>query len=47
MTVRGPGQYNRNSNTVVSCFDFSFIKFFINTREQQELPAGVDEGTFR
>ena len=26
------------------CFDLSFIKFFINTRENQELP-GVEPGT--
>ena len=44
ITVRGPGQYNTNSNIFFVCFDLSFIKFLINTREKQELP-GVEPGT--
>ena len=40
----GPGQYNTNSNTFFLCFDLSFIKFLINTREKQEL-SGVEPGT--
>ena len=42
--VRFPGQYNTKSNILLLCFDLSFIKFFINTREKQELP-GVGPGT--
>ena len=33
------GQYNTNSNFFFLCFDLSFIKFLINTREKQELPG--------
>ena len=29
------GQYNINSNIFVLCFDLSFIKFLINTREKK------------
>ena len=43
--VRGPVQYNTRSNLLFLCFDLSFIKFLINTREKQELP-GVEPGTY-
>ena len=33
------GQYNANSNILLLCFNLSFIKFMINTREKQELPG--------
>ena len=36
--------YKTNSNIIFLCFDLSFIKFLINTREKQEL-SGVEPGT--
>ena len=42
--MRGPGQYNTNSNILFLCMYSMFVKFLINTREKQELP-GVEPGT--
>ena len=37
ITVTGPGQYKINSNIFFLCFNLTFNKFLINTREKQEL----------